>query len=157
MSFFDTFFGATSGSSVIPSGQYCVRNDLEQLYGVENIKRWADLDNTEDVTAIESRVTYACEEAYVEINSSLRTTRYKIPFETPFSRELVTLSSMFAGLWLYEARGAVDLDEMGNKVHRYAHMRQQFYKRLKAIARGSRVIEGAALVSTNSAPAVVNE
>lgn len=154
MSFFDSFFGCTGEGTgdVIPAGQYCVRTDVEQLFGTTNVARWSDLDNDEDATKIEDRITYACEEAYVEINSLLRSTRYTVPFESPYSREIVTLAATFAGIWLYEAKGYNDEE---GEARRYAGVRKRFYQRAKAIVMGARVLKTHEPVSINTAPTVV--
>jgi len=153
MSFFGSFFGCSSVTSV---GSYCERSDIEAIYGKANVKRWADLDNEQVLADIEDRITVSRDEAYIEINSLLATSRYDTPFEAPYTREITTLAAMYAGLWLYESRGSVDVDDNGRTVHRYAQQRKDFYRRVQGIIRGTRKVGNQEIVSPNTAPAVVN-
>lgn len=149
------FTGTLVGSS-LPSDVYCAREDVEALYGKANVLRWADLDNNQDTADIDARELRGRIEAYTEINSVMRNKRYTIPFTAPFPYELRQVAAIYSGLWLYESRGSVDTDDEGRTVHRYALKRKEFYRKLQAIATGSRDMEGQVLVSLRSAPSVVN-
>jgi len=153
--FWNDFFGDGDGAVAAATGTYCSRDDVEDIYGIANVARWADLENNEDEDEIGARELKARQKAYTELNSLMRNKRYVTPFTAPLPDEIVELAATYAGLWLYESRGAVDQDEQGNRVHRYALKRKEFYRKVKAIVVGGRDLEGQTLLSPRTAPQVV--
>lgn len=114
---------------------YCVRSDVEAQYGVDNVAKWADLNNNENASEIEARIVIACEEADVELNSRLRHGPYSLPFVTP-SLGIVRLAATYAGIWLYSARGVVDYSSEGVAQDQLSHQRMLFDKRVRDILAG---------------------
>jgi hypothetical protein len=89
---------------------YCLRSDVEQHFGVENVKKWADLDDDENTTTIASRVAYMIEVADSYIDAHLRAAHFEpLPIEQDDSSSAPTiikhLSAELTGVLLYEARG----------------------------------------------------
>jgi len=101
---------------------YCTRDDIEDVFGVENVKQWADLDADADATKISNRIDRAREWATSEINDKLRGGRYTIPIQNTNAEIPVTITNIcaqMAGVWLYESRGIADYNpETGGAVHR---------------------------------------
>ena len=94
---------------------YSVRADSNQVFGKVNIDRWADLSNDQMDDEIDSRVAWAIQEAYDQINARLKGCRYVVPFEVTYDPVIVTLSARLTGVLLYDLRKLVDVpdfDEM---------------------------------------------
>ena len=127
-----------SGAVIDAGGSYAGRNDIEQIYGVENILKWADLDNDADATKIADRVLWALELSHSRLNDLLRGGPYAIPFTTgTLVHTVVNLQAMLAGVIFYEARGVVDFNaETGVAQHRLHFQKAQVEKDLKIIMAG---------------------
>jgi len=82
-------------------GTYCTRDDLELRFGRSNVEKWADHNNDGDLTEIDERVEWACEQAYSDINDELRGGPYDLPV-SPLPSSLVDLSSRWAAALLNE-------------------------------------------------------
>lgn len=96
---------------------YCVREDVENVYGKTNVIKWADLDGDRESSLIGARISTMIGLADNEINCRLRAGAYKIPFTlVPYERVLVDLSARLAGVVLYECRGPTNADSDRNKV-----------------------------------------
>lgn len=116
---------------------YCTRSDIEDVYGIENVKKWADLDSNGDSERIAARILRSISFADDRIDNSLRDGLYAVPFASPVPTTIARLSAEIAGLWLYEARGAEDVDEVtGIPRHRYRHRSQEISRELRKIQAG---------------------
>lgn len=108
-----------------PCVAYPTRADVEAVFGLENVKKWADLDNDEDDGLIEARVQWACCEASAWLDDQLRAGPYEIPFAAPYPRQVIGVAARVAGVKLYESRGVTDVNVDGDpidslQVHREA-------------------------------------
>ena len=83
---------------------YILRTDIEDIFGKENVKKWADLDSAGVTADITARITRAITAAEDRVNSRLRNGPYTIPFGSPESI-IQEITAKFAGLWLYNTRG----------------------------------------------------
>lgn len=95
---------------------YSTRADSNQIFGKQNVDRWADIQNLEKDEEITARINWAITEAYNQINARLSGCRYTVPFETTIDPVIVTLSARLVGVLLYDLRKLVDspdFDEMG--------------------------------------------
>lgn len=117
-----------------PSLAWTSRSEIEKLFGVTNVSKWADLDNTQDADAIAAQiqwvVDHATDEARVELTDSLYNVQSgAVP---PLSLRLAT--TRLAGVMLYESRGVVDTeDEEGRHRLRYHDKKaKEFFSRVKA-------------------------
>lgn len=117
---------------------YCDRTDIETIYGVSNVQKWADLDNDGDAAKITARIIAMIGYASEEIDDRLRDG----PYEVPFSSALTTityLSGLLAGALLYEARGVQDFEsETGTPYHRLQWHRNRVDQVLNQILNGQR-------------------
>ncbi len=110
---------------------YSVRSNVESVYGVDNVSKWADLDNDENAGSITARITRAIVVADDMIDNVLRVAHYTIPIAnaagtTPVT--IVELSAVMAGLWLYEARGSQDFDPNTGVPHHRLAWRERWAK-----------------------------
>ena len=120
---------------------YCERADVENVFGVDNVAEWADLDNDANATTIENQITWAIAAAGDEIDDYMRGTRYRLPLQvlagtTPTS--VRDSAATIAGLKLYDRRGIED-DEGGGGL--YGKMRARVYESLSDIRTGTRKLD----------------
>ena len=88
---------------------YCIQSDIENLFGVENVARWSNLDN-QGATADAGRVAAGIAYAAALIDDRFRNSRYSVPL-VALSGELAAITDLaarLAGCWLYESRGMAD-------------------------------------------------
>ncbi len=89
---------------------YCTRQNVEDIYGPDNVIKWADLDNDRDSNKIEDRIVCIIDKATEEIECRLRDGPYKIPFIAPFDKVITDICARLTGVMLYELRGIQDSD-----------------------------------------------
>ena len=88
---------------------YCTRSDIETVFGVANINKWGDADNTRNRVAIEARIVWAIADAQDQINSRLAV-KFTVPL-SPVPLRLQNLCAKLAGVVLYKLpRGLVDVE-----------------------------------------------
>ncbi len=114
---------------------YCIRADVEKQYGVDNVAKWADLNNNDVAAEITAQIIAAIVEADNEIDSRLRLGPYVIPFVIP-PVGIVSLSAEYAGFWLYSQRGVSDFDAEGGAQDQLQHQRNHFEKTIRDILAG---------------------
>jgi hypothetical protein len=88
---------------------YCSQADIENLFGVENVAAWSNLDN-QSTTADAARIAAAIAYAGAFLDDRFRNSRYAVPL-VGLSDPLVQvtdLAARLAGCWLYESRGLAD-------------------------------------------------
>ena len=97
-------------------GLYISQSSIENIFGVNNIKHWSNLDNT-DLAVDTTRVSLAISWAEEHVNNRFRNGLYSIPFST-IPQEVINWCATLAGIWLYQSRGMNDENEEGNKLTR---------------------------------------
>ena len=106
---------------------YCTKSDIENVFGVENVKTWSDLDNSG--SADTTRITQAIAVADDRIDDVARVIDYTVPLANASGSTPDTvkdLSATFAGIWLYEARGSQDYNpQTGEVLHRLEFKRDR--------------------------------
>ncbi len=109
------------------SSAYCTKSNIEDVFGVENVKQWSDLDNTG--VADTDRITRSIDVASERIDDAARVTSYTIPLadeDATTSETITDLAATLAGIWLYDARGSQDFNPVtGDAVHRLEFKRQR--------------------------------
>lgn len=132
---------------------YCLRIDIENRFGKVNVKRWADLDNNDVESEIETRITAAITYAQSLIDDTLRNGPYAIPFSEPVIETIKQIAADLAGVWLYESRGVEDFDPETNKPqHKLHFQRANARKTLKMLLTGAMRLN---LTVTSLTPVVV--
>lgn len=94
---------------------YSARTNADNVFGSENITKWADLNGVAYPPHIESRVTWAIGQADARIDAVMRNTHYRVPVvdadgNTP--SEIEHLSATLAGVLLHDARSMAEDDSM---------------------------------------------
>lgn len=109
------------------------RRELEDMFGRENVRTWADLENEDDDDDVLRRVRWVVRWATSEARTRLGRTRYRSLDCAPDVLRQAT--TRLAGVLLYESRGVKDADGDGNPVHRLRWHRTEadkFFRRVKA-------------------------
>lgn len=110
---------------------YALRADVEDVFGVENLKKWADLDGDADVGKIDARIVVALTKADEEVNGRLDGGPYEIPFTTePYDGRLTSIAALWAGVWLYSNRGMTDNEGEEDSV---GIQRREFERKCRAV------------------------
>lgn len=112
---------------------YCERSDIETIFGVAELKAWADLDNNQVDADIANRITAAIVYAQDQIDVRLRGGPHTIPFTEPPPITIVKVCAKFAGIELYGARGVVDHNPDGKPENRFYLMKREALKTLTDI------------------------
>jgi phage gp36-like protein len=127
---------------------YTTRAKLETMFGAENVKAWADLNNAGVDGEIAARITAAIDYADGEIDDYLRGSMYTVPIVltagTGTPPTLIDVANRLAGVWLYELRLIEDTNpDTGEPVYPLAHHKKAAYGMLKQIATGTRLLDAA--------------
>lgn len=136
-------------------GLYIQRSDLEQSFGVENIRIWGDLSdayngqlpatdpiNIAAEVMIQARIDYMIARAEDEVTDRFRQSAYLIPFQ-PYNGTLnffFGIISQMAGVALFESRG---LRNKGDTSDRMKALYDKAIADLDAILAGERHIAAA--------------
>lgn len=113
---------------------YCDRPNVEDIFGIDNVIKWADLDNNRVAESIQARVDWACARATVDIDAQFRGSRYKVPFVAPYDSSVVHLTAIRAGLLLHDNRGVTANESASSDP--FAMMRKEFTDTIKKVKRG---------------------
>jgi len=124
---------------------YCVQSDIELEFGATNVGEWADIDNDASAPTKAARIAEAILVADEEIDEILRLTQFRLAATqadgsgTP--KTINRLARVIAGLWLYEARGAVDYTRDGSPKHGHWWRREWADKYLEQLRSGERKLD----------------
>lgn len=126
---------------------YSARSDIEDVFGVDNVDKWADLDNDANATKITNRIARAIVVADEKVNAALRGGAIDVPVSG--SSVLITNNAaILAGVWLYDARGVAEYDAATKDAQHQLHFqRDNAMEELKLIRTGDLDI-GVATVDT---------
>lgn len=123
---------------------YITRSDLELVFGIENIKRWADLDGDGDSSKITARIAYAINAACANFDDVMRGHQYT---ELTINATLKDLVARMAAIKLYDAREMIDGDPTSDKM---SIVRQYVNDTLSKIRKGEITLEGTRATATPS-------
>lgn len=117
----------------VPPG-YCARADIEQVFGKDNVTKWADLDGDSNLGRIAARILVAIEAAQDEVDNTLRDGMYVIPL-TSVPVTVRDITATLAGVWLFTRHGEEDAAE-GEPAHRLEGLRNNVRRQLTQIRTG---------------------
>lgn len=118
---------------------YSVRTDLNNVFGKNNIDAWADLDGNEDGPTITARIDAAIVTADDMVDSFMRNGPYTLPLKNQAAQTPIIIrdvSSKLAGVWLYEARGVLDMTPDGAPMHRLQWHKKSAMEILRKLVAG---------------------
>lgn len=114
---------------------YIAQADIENVFGVDNVKIWSDLQGTGtlDSTRIDAAIAYAEE----ELNNRFRNGKYELPF-APVTNVIKYWAAAFAGLWLFDSRPLYK--QKGDEFDGFEKMREQLEVTIDMYTSGQRVL-----------------
>jgi phage gp36-like protein len=130
--------------------KYIAQSDLEDLFGINNIAVWSNLDDT-NTTADTNRIARAIVFAENYVESRLRGTTVAVPLDT-VTPILTNIIATIAGYWLYSPRGMRDSDTVANRMKT---MRDDVETLLESVADGSVAVEDIPTPSEPNGPSIV--
>ena len=93
----------------MPANLACSRADVENVFGAENVQKWADVDNCGDPTVIARRIDWSIAWATNELQDMLRDGPYVVdPLPATAAATWVPLAAMLAGWMLSNPRVGED-------------------------------------------------
>ena len=93
----------------MPGNLACSRADVENVFGAENVQKWADVDNCGDPTVIARRIDWSIAWATNELQDLLRDGPYVVdPLPVTAAATWVPLAAMLAGWMLSNPRVGED-------------------------------------------------
>jgi uncharacterized protein DUF1320 len=136
------------------TGVYCSLADVQNIFGRYNVETWAKIEDV-DTGDVDARIVAFIADAEDYIDARLRSTRYTVPFVAPIPRLVKRIAATLAGVYLYEARGALDVDpDTGRVNHRYTAHKKWAEDKLEMIRKGGLQLE--ALPDVTRHPVVVD-
>jgi phage gp36-like protein len=124
-----------------------VQSDIENAFGIDNVRIWSNLDGSTDV-ADTNRIAAAIAYAEDYIDSRFRGSRFVVPFSSP-TPLIVNWCARLAGMWLYESR-----PESGDEGKNFSELRNEVELEISQCLAG--IIKlNAPWVYTRQGPAVV--
>ena len=131
---------------------YCVRADVEAIFGKGNVEEWGDLDGDRVIDDITARITTSITQAQSEIDTRMFNGIYTLPLENvgaATTPEIVKLMcARLTGVLLFEARGTSEVGKDAKGVHRLTPHRvivDDFFRGLKV---GTQVLDAKLAVKT---------
>ena len=114
--------------------KYCTRENVEEVYGEDNIRDWADINGTGDPIQIAARIEWTCKKAFTRINARLMRRNFALPFDDDAIPGVITdVASELAGYYMYSARMLDGGDRTSNNL---SHMHKEAEKTLTMIVSG---------------------
>jgi len=123
---------------------WCVKADIEQQFGPDNVADWADLDNDDNATKIANRIAAAITYAEAFAKAMLRGSPLSLTRIDASVPTLITVATaIIAGVYLYECRGLEDASPNpdGSPRHRLASAKASALQTLEMIRDGKLEIE----------------
>jgi len=102
------------------TGRYAAQADVESQFGVENVRVWSQLDNTQTVADV-SRIQQSLNYADAKIISTFAGYGNYVTPLAPLGTDVTLVqhwAAIVAGAWLYRSRGLRDTDAAGDHISR---------------------------------------
>lgn len=124
-----------------PSLAWTSRKEMEYMFGIENLKQWADLENNQSAADISERIQWAVDEATAEARERLMDSPVNLASLTEVPRTLRVNTTRLAGVLLYESRGVKDTENEEGK-HKLSYHQQRANKYFQQVIAGTIRIQG---------------
>jgi phage gp36-like protein len=114
---------ATPFSASSAQGRYASQSDVESQFGVDNVRVWSQLDNSQSSADL-SRIQRALDFADAKIISTFAGYGSYVTPLSPIGTDALVVgrwAAVIAGAWLYQSRGLRDNDVQGDHVSRLLH------------------------------------
>lgn len=105
-----------STASAVTSGSYIDADDIDDMFGTENVTRWSQLDSA-SIARDSNRVAKAIARAETHINDRFRNSAYVVPLtgDSGVPAKVKDWAAKRAGVWLYMSRGFLDEGEFAQQ------------------------------------------
>jgi phage gp36-like protein len=131
---------------------YCTRENIEDLFDAESVKKWADLDGSGDADKIAARIAMAIEWKSAYIDDRLRGGPYEIPFSGSTPKTVTAICVYLSAVHLYGPRGHQDTDQIASRLQGY---KDEAEKMLNQILAGVLRLSAAKVGLGTNAPIIV--
>lgn len=95
---------------------YCLRSDIENIYGTVNVAKWADINNDGNPQTIDARINWAITSTYDYINNQLIGGVYVTPLTGQYPM-IVNCAAYLSAIYLYESRVLANYTGDGEPQH----------------------------------------
>lgn len=110
---------------------YSTDDDLYLLFGRDNVRKWADVNNRGDESEIDDRIEWAREEAHDELNARLARSPYQFPLTVAPTRFVKRMEATLACMLLNESRSITDTEEDAGDLKNIAKRVERFIQGIK--------------------------
>lgn len=124
-----------------PSLAWTSRKEMEFMFGVENLKQWADLENNQSAADISERIQWAVDEATADARERLMDSPVNLAAMSEAPRTLRVATTRLAGVLLYESRGVKDAEAENGK-HKLSYHQERADKYFQKVIAGTTRIQG---------------
>lgn len=114
------------------------RDNLESMFGADNVYKWADLDNEEDDAVVDARIEQALAFGTADFNELMRGGPMLIPITDDPPLGAVDTVTRLSGVWLYENRGVNDVTDEKDGKHRLSYHKKRAYMWIREVHAGKR-------------------
>jgi phage gp36-like protein len=111
---------------------YCTRENIEDLFDAESVKKWADLDGSGDATKIAARVAMAIEWSSAYIDDRLRGGPYDIPLSGSTPTSITAICVYLSAVHLHGPRGHQDTDQIASRLKGYEDKAERMLNQILA-------------------------
>ncbi len=157
-------FNILSPSTAPTVGAYASRGDLENIFGIPNIKKWAilsqnDQDSSAGMDEIINRINWAIGVASVDFENAMRQGRYTLPITgSGASVWATTVVATLAGLLLYQHLKPTQRDQDGRPLpDRYDGIFTWAEQQMNFVRSGKLRLDAAVFDKGTNAPFVTHE
>jgi hypothetical protein len=147
-----------------PASGYAVRSDIEQIFGVPNVIKWAllsanDPDSPTGLAEITARINWAISVATVDFENAMRQGRYTLPITgTGASVWATTVVATLAGLLLYQHLKPTQRDQDGRPIpDRYDGIFTWAEQQMNFVRSGKLRLDAAVFGKGTNAPEATHE
>lgn len=135
---------------------YTTREDVEAMFGTNNVVTWATMDNEWTDEQVDAHIDNMILQAEAEIDMELVGIGYEVPFTDPIPTMLVRYATILAALNIYENRGVQDYDERtGKAMHALRYHRDMYNIWITKLRRG--IIDLVSGRTRGASPGVVKD
>lgn len=134
---------------------YATENDLHNVFGRTNVRKWADLNNANVAADIDARITWALDTASADMDDRLRKSPAQFPLaDSPYPLSVVLHCAYYAGVLLYNSRGVTDMTPQGEVINQLSWARKEYERFIRGIWGRSIVLDIVLPIEITEAPFV---
>lgn len=134
---------------------YATAEELYNVFGRNNVRKWADVNNGNVAADIDARLTWALDTASADMNDKLRKSPAQFPLtDEPFPASVVLHCCYMAGVLLYNSRGVTDMTPQGETINQLSWARKEYDRFIRGIYGRTIVLDIETPIEITEAPFV---